>query len=1252
MKICRERRLGICLLKKNLIFDIFDLHNLPLDTLKDFSNIHLALERDYYKLFIKLFPIFDRDQKGEISKLIDVAVRRGNYLILRSLLYPYIPKKNRNKCLKEALNHTRSEYLGKEFVAFCALNKMNSDVRDEIFKLRPQMSRWINFADKHWKTESKIDVLNFLFKSRPGEPLELFSYDKWGWVSAVDFLRILFALDIPIGSLKCSVEGTALSSLVNNRCLGSNRCSGQDDLIHALIKRGLGVNEDTPIGKPLNHYLYMLSFHITRVDLTKDQRNRSLDVVVSFLKAYKKVDSAICMSLNSALAEELHGGATGSKMEEYMQTALGSTLLFDCASKELYDLVKWTVDLEEVNGHRRNFVHHLAFLETCLEDHCERLFLERNYSVKEMKVHINLQDGDGMTPLMYATRNPGFFRQLLACGADISLTDKRGFSVAHHLMIHGRDEVIKNFLEKNHIPFLKDDTGPVLKQKLGISMEDCVTLGVTFFDQLMELNHPSKILVGHRKSPTYHLDILSTHLQMALRIKEGLAVLIEDADLYRDMSCLKAVLKSQREEEDQKKRMFLSTGTGSYLYDGPAFVTETYVLSDPFHVCEAYGRYAPDFSYPLRSWSVLLDGFKRMFTQALKRTYGDGERGLEEFRKQLLVHREILLMSQEYLVPLMIDQMCEGEENLDSFFQLILDFFEDEEGELKAHVRKILTVMISCYSPIEERLLEMVPFIKEDERGVYFPFCYLLPPKEAFILENLLLKELGKLPALQSDFKNGVYRNMQALMRTAMRDHIGHYLGKLRAHERKVLNKRVELESHPRVVSSFKNVLALLSPPHEGLYTEDELRERVRVNGRSVSFVIDDEEYIIKVRKKDEDMRDHAEIACGLVEGERDIQDHYGVVVYGILDEDIADIVHSFILDKSKNPRISLTASCLTENAVLFKVKHTHYFEYLSGRCIPFKNFKDGLIRMMEQALRQMKEQGRFMETLSDIAHDESRPGIFLPMVYFLDYVNGIFLGTFLKIIDSFKTVDACEAGLRDLGNALRCLIKKNMAFSKTYRTYLTNFYEKMTKDGEDTEFDEMILINNMQEAVAHTLMTASMLLLIRLSDNFEELNEMTSEQFIADLEDVLIKPFIRICGLKDDVDSLRPFYEEMLKKDFEDFKANPHHFEYTASFFRHGDLSRNNYYQSFYILTFFLMSLMVPQDENMDSEESMTKDSAVFFRGENFMETLEGKYEDETRRIGMKRWRRDENMVGVMIDMKRMRLNSQRFIISGSRSA
>ena len=338
-----------------------------------------------------------------------------------------------------------------------------------------------------------------------------------------------------------------------------------------------------------------------------------------------------------------------------------------------------------------------------------------------------------------------------------------------------------------------------------------------------------------------------------------------------------------------------------------------------------------------------LDGFKRVFLKSIHNMEENKNWTLEEFEKQLIDYRDILLMSQEYLVPLLIQRVCEGGDKMTPFLNKILYFFQKEELQLKDHVQKMLRHMISCQSSIYERLRLMAPLVEADEEGEFFPFCYLLPPRYALILKDMLFKKMKTFPSMRSDFKNGVYKNMQALMRTAMRFRVGSYLKKLKEHEERVLEKRRKLESDPKKISSFQDMLRILSPSQGGLYDEESLREKIRVNGRSVSFIHEGEEYILKVRKQKEDMRDHAEIAYGLENGEKDIQDNYGAVFYGHLEADMKKKVHQLICDKSKNPRISLKAEDLTGDVVLFKVRHLHYFDYLSDPKHSFETFKSGL---------------------------------------------------------------------------------------------------------------------------------------------------------------------------------------------------------------------------------------------------------------------------------------------------------------------
>ena len=1167
--------------------DLLGFINPPLSLIETLLSspryIQMTLQKGAPYSFQELLNHVQLTQKKALE-FAELAANSGLPLTLIHSFFPHIPKHDHERLFQKAIiNYNRINFV-REYRTFW--DTTTSEMLIKIYKENPHLIEWMNFRYGPLPTNTLMEFLDHVVKNNPQKPLILSIDHEYSW--DFNFLMKILKKFPTIKSLPCSKYGSALSFFIHERCLSSNAKNNYDPLILMLIDRNCDVNEDTPIGKPLNHLLYMLSGNIKTLD--EDEIEDSLIVVDALLKQYEKSDSKTKGSLNPKQAEMLHSRSTGNKMGEYMQTPLGSTLALGSPSKKLYDTVKEFVDLREVNDHGRNFIHHLALLEQCFENKLNELFLRRKYTAEDKEKSINLQDNDGMTPLMYATRNPDFFKHLLDCGANTTLTDKRGFAIEHHLLIHGKDEVIKIFLREKGIYFSPQDEGILLKRRLNIRMENRLTLGITFEEQLKELCNPSEIVVGHRKKCHPQLAILSTCFHFPLILKEGLDNLIGHAEHYRDIPSPRNSLTYQSEEEqnDRKARLFLSTGTASYFYDGSFFVTKTYALLDPFHVCEAYGRYAPDFSFPLRSQSDLLDGFKRVFTKTLKKEEKSPQWNRDKFKRSLRKHRRILLMSQEYIIPFVIQQILENSDQKTPIIEELILFFEEEMPHLKDHIQKLLTFINSDQIPIKERLRLMIPLIENDEQGIFFPFCYMLPPEEASTLKDMLLEKIGTLPPTKPDLRNGLHKNTQALMRTSMRWKVGSYLKKLKEHDKKILEKRTQMESHPPVISSFQEMFKALSSSQPSP-TERNLRKKIRVNGRSVSFIHNGEEYILKVRKQNEDMRDHAEIACGLDDEVKDIQENYGEVFYGHLAPELKEMIHELILDKTKNPRISLKAEDLTEEAVFYRVKHTHYFEYLSDPKIPFKDFKMGLKATMEQAFKHMKYRGQFMETFSDISHDETRPGIFLPMVHVIDNFNGLFLGTFKDLKDSFKTVDACLKGMRDLGNSLTCKLKKNMAFSTTYATYLKALYDDMEKEGQTVELEQLILINNMQEALAHTMMTASNLLLIHLSDHPEELKKMTYQQFIKHLEDVLIEPFIRILGSNESLEKLRPFYWNMLKQDFEDFKMFPDHLEMTQPVYRQGDLSRNNYYQSFYRLTYFLMSSITPAEpeEKMDTQKT-----------------------------------------------------------------
>ena len=438
------------------------------DILKDFSYIQCALEAKDTHLFLKLYRFLDCRQDDHVFKLMSIAIENGHPFILGMLFPSYISKSERERLLKVSLKDCSFEKFKKEFDWVCLSGYINCQILIDIYRIRPEIIHWINFASHNWLTDDKMKFLESVVKEGCDQPLTLFSYaieDRDGWSACVSFLDALLDSQIDVKSLKCSVEGTALISLLQARCVKFNVSEDYDALIFKLIDRDMGVNEETPLGKPLNHYLYKLSNHMKNLD--KDNKIRCLTIVHALLEKYEKDDVSVGRLLNPGRVEEFQEEEKEVFVGEYMQTPLGATLVCSHPSQELYNEVKFMVDLEELNDHGRNFVHHLALLKVCFEDNLKVFFQKCGYESKDIERFVNLQDDDGMTPLMYATRNPRFFQELIDCGADISLTDKRGFSVAQHLMIHGEDEVIKIFLRHQNTPFSSQDDDVRLKKKIG-----------------------------------------------------------------------------------------------------------------------------------------------------------------------------------------------------------------------------------------------------------------------------------------------------------------------------------------------------------------------------------------------------------------------------------------------------------------------------------------------------------------------------------------------------------------------------------------------------------------------------------------------------------------------------------------------------------------------------------------------------------------------------------------------------------------
>ena len=623
----------------------------------------------------------------------------------------------------------------------------------------------------------------------------------------------------------------------------------------------------------------------------------------------------------------------------------------------------------------------------------------------------------------------------------------------------------------------------------------------------------------------------------------------------------------------------LATGASQRLLDGPPFVLKTYDLEDPLDVCHVYATYVQgDLSFCFQGHSILIDGFNYTFKKAMRQSLeGESEDKIDDF---ISLHREKFIFAQDFLIPLMLKMMVKSSYKVESvFFFKVFKFLKQGTGFLSkthqillqhVHMNREETKIFFDYEGL-------APYILDDTGGQFFAFCYNLNHRNADELEAVLRKKSPPLPHSQSTLAaSGVWRNRLAIHRSIVRGKTKPYVKKLKEHDRKVLKKRKELEEAALMMNDFKMLFSEVLKDHfPHLRFEDIDESQIKVNGRSLSLVIEGKEVVIKVRKKDEgrDMRDHAIISQALQEEEDDVKEQYASAHYIRLSEGFSKRVHDMICDKERNLHIKCGQDDLEKEAAVLVIHHTRYFDYITQKDISFSDFRRGLKKAMAQSFRQAHK-GRFMSSITDFAHDEKRPALFFIIARFLGAVNGVHLGTFIDIAKSSQNLDVSPYGLRDLGNALtRYVALLEGALGTAYKTYLIRKREQFLKDGKEEEWHDESLLVAIQESFSMTITSGILLILSRLQQDDDRRHGMSFENFLKLIEDIVVQPFCDefLDGQK--AEQLREHYFTLWQDDFRDFIYRPSLLDQSISIGRRDDVGRDFPFQALHIFSSFLLS-------------------------------------------------------------------------------
>ena len=975
--------------------------------------------------------------------------------------------------------------------------------------------------------------------------------------------------------------GTTLMAFIALHCLKlEHSFSPYQDICLKLISKGSGVNELTAHGTPLSHLLYVMSVFI---DNDEDKVKReSYPILEKLLDVYSPdVVVRKGQTLDPSEADRQHRGIVPDVFLEYGENPLFSTLVTRHPSQQLYDKVKGVVSLTKTNGFKRNFLHHLSLLDSGFESDLQGLFQKRKLSDDQILALVNQKDVDGMTPLMYAANNPQMIDQLIDMKADCDELDKRGFSIWHHLFLTGDEDSLRMFLYKMKMSSKEADTLDGLRDIIFVNCHVPVSLGLSFKSQIQNLVYADKRLLSVH--PGIDGRVLSTHRGFRESFSKSLKNM---ADQYFYEKRTLGYEQQGDLSPEYEAKVLLATGASHKMEDVPMFILTTYHLEDPIDVCDVYATFVQgDLAFCFNEHSILIDGFNYMFQKTFKKSM-EGT----QIKRFIQLNAEMLLFAQDFLIPLALKMMMK--EPFSSEHQIFFDlysFFGQQKKRL-SETHRILLKFVTVANGQRRVFIDyegLAPYILRDRGGGFFAFCYDLNGGVAGQLEATLRKKCIPLPQSQPTLiSSGIWRDRLAIHRAVIREKVRPYIQKLKEHDRKMRKKKEELERHALKLTCFDDLFSdVLKDICPNLEREGIDETLIKVNGRSVSFEIDGKEVVVKVRKKGEDIYDHAIIAQALEDEEEDVKEQYASAHYVQLSKKFADKVHDMICDK--NPKVKWIKEELDNEALVIVVRHTRYFDYITKKGISFSDFKMGLKKAMEQSFRQAR-QGRFMSSITDLAHDETRPALFFILARFLGAINGVHLGTFKNIAESIQNLDISPYGLRDLGNSLtekHALLSE--ALGMAFQMYLKGKEAQFIKDGKEGEWHEENLLLAIQESLSMTITSCILLVLYRLQQDDDMRNPMRFDDFLLLIEDVLIQPFCDEFLHGQKAEDLRGHYYHIWQDDFKEFKKDPSLLDRSICIDRRDDIGRDFSFQALHIFSSFLLASLPSTALNVEEGET-----------------------------------------------------------------
>lgn len=430
------------------------------------------------------------------------------------------------------------------------------------------------------------------------------------------------------------------------------------------------------------------------------------------------------------------------------------------------------------------------------------------------------------------------------------------------------------------------------------------------------------------------------------------------------------------------------------------FLTLLSTLQTPFEILETTHLHYPlPHDYAIYNYSCVLDTIQLLLTKSIDPLH---------FEPHALINR-FIINKIPLDIPFLLFYALRSHEKMSSVAQKTLSLLLEQPADYYGpEAQKWISFI---HKDLSLNLETLLPFIQTSD-PLLLPFLLCINhPQEAISLKKLLL--IHSPPALIHDPMKPFHRMTQlaldALCIESLSQEIEHNSQNF---HQLVSQKEQQTPLHP--IDSLNQLYSHINKQQQTELPPSLLPEKVsdlRVFGRSLSFIIEGHEYVIKIKKKHEPASKFMGHSVLEVTSEKNNSQWGDLKPLGKVR--LSDSLVAHIEQHIRTYNGIKTTESIDTEAYIFKVNHTHYFDYLENTSLhDEQTFLEGLSLNLKQSLN-LVPLGCLRSNLTDLNHDSTRKYLF--GAHLLD--NGYWfhgVGHIANLQEGFGTSNFSVKGIRD----------------------------------------------------------------------------------------------------------------------------------------------------------------------------------------------------------------------------------------------